>query len=82
MSDRFASSIFGQIFKKLGSDPTPQHKKWAAELWKMSREYDFSDCQMECDKALVKLDLARKGIDPEFPRDGRVMLYGPLKKSK
>ena len=53
--------------------PCPKYKKY----WKMSREYDFSEYQMEADEALLKLGLARKGVDPDYPEDGDVMLYGP-----
>jgi hypothetical protein len=77
MSDRSSAELFGHMFKKLASDPTEQHLAWAKELWKFSRNFDFSSCQMECEKALKVLGLARRRKDPEEPEEGAVWFYGP-----
>ena len=63
----------------LASNPSDEHKKIARKVWAMSREYDFCDDEMYCDRALHKLDLARKGVDPGYPEDGEVWIYGPIK---
>ena len=78
MADRTSAYIFGEIFRDIASMPAlPIRSRLAKEYWKMSREYDFSEYQMEADEALLKLGLARKGVDPDYPEDGDVMLYGP-----
>lgn len=41
--------------------PSADRTKTARKFWKASREYDFSDYQLYCDKALLELGLARKG---------------------
>ena len=63
MSDRESAAIYSEVFELLASDPTEQHKTWALKLWKASFEYDFSPDQLECNKALKKLDLAIDGTD-------------------
>ena len=63
------------VFEKLASDPTEQHKQWAIEFWKQAHRYDFSWDQMRCDKALLVLELARKGIDPDFPNEPEGIIY-------
>lgn len=77
MADRNSAQIFSVIFTRLGSDPTEQHITWAHELWKMTLRFDFSEQQLCCEKALEKLGLARRGVDPEYPEDGKTWLYGP-----
>jgi hypothetical protein len=59
MADRTSASIFGQIFDLLAKNPTDEHKEMAKQIWPLRREYDFNDYQMDCDEALVKLDLAK-----------------------
>jgi hypothetical protein len=59
MSDHQSAYLFGILFKELAKEPLDR-KKLARKLWKMSRNYDFCDDEMDCDKALVAL-----GIDPE-----------------
>lgn len=78
MSDRTSAGIFGDIFNKLASDPTPQHIDWAHDFWRSQQRYDFSPYQMECDKALITLGLARRGIDPDEPNEPETTLYGPI----
>lgn len=75
MADRTSAGIFGKIFTLL-ADVTPEkHKELAQEFYEASREYDFSEYQMSCDEALIKLGLAKMGIDPDYPEDGEVILY-------
>jgi hypothetical protein len=78
MSDRTAAALFKDIFEMLAQWPAgPMRDDLARRLWKMQRDYDFSPDQMGCDDALAALDLARRGIDPDWPDDGEVWLYGP-----
>jgi hypothetical protein len=76
MADRTSAALFGKVFTVLASDPTPQHKQWARELWSQTLEYDFTPYQMDCDEALQVLGLAHKGIDPRYPEDGEGIMYG------
>ena len=46
-------------------------------MWALRSEYDFSDYQMESDEALIKLGLARRGIDPDYSEDEETTLYDP-----
>jgi len=80
MADRTAAAIFGDIFTFLAEelDPGPPRDKLARHFWDQSRNYDFHACQMDCPDALIKLGLARKGIDPKHPDDGETMIYGPV----
>lgn len=77
MADRTSAAIFGMLFEKLASDPTPQHVEWAKWLWEQQSSYDFSPYQMSVDAALITLGLAHRGVDPEYPNDGEVMRYEP-----
>lgn len=75
MSDRNSAIIFSNFFEKLASDPTPQHIQWAEELWEDSYKYDFSNCELECDDALIALGLAKKAVHPKYPKDGEITYY-------
>lgn len=77
MSDHSSAELFGMFFDMLAEDPTPKHVAMAHKLWPRTKGYDFSDCQMCCEESLEKLGLARKGVNPEYPEDGEVWLYGP-----
>jgi len=81
MSDGTAALLFGNLFKKFASNPTEEHRKWAHDLWPRISDFDFSSYQMNADDALAVLGLARRGVDPEYPQDGEVWLYGPPEKS-
>jgi len=71
MADRTSAGVFGLIFEELAKgDIDP--KKLAKKLMKATREFDFNACQMECDKALLKLEVAKMSADD--PDDAR-MLY-------
>ena len=77
MADRSAASIFQIVFEHLADDPTPKAKALALVLWHEMQGYDFSYDQLNCGEALGKLGLARRGIDPDYPEDGKTWLYGP-----
>lgn len=62
MSDRTSADVFGQIFTLLASNKSKG--EIAKALWKSSFNFDFSQCQMEADRALIKLGFARK-VDVE-----------------
>lgn len=57
MADRTAAEIFGTVFIELAKKPTPENKALAKRLHKKSENYDFSQCQMDCDGALKKLGI-------------------------
>jgi hypothetical protein len=78
MSDRTSAGLFATFYEKLASDPTPQHIKWAHELWVLmgKGDYDFSHYQLGCEKALKVLGLARKRVGKEYPEDGPIWHYG------
>lgn len=44
-------------------------------MWDLTGNYDFSPYQIGEDDALVKLGLARRGVDPEHPDEGETLLY-------
>lgn len=75
MADRTSASLFGKIFDLLAKNPTEENKAIATEIYPMRNEYDFSDYQMYCDESLIKLGLAKMGINPEYPEDGEVVIY-------
>jgi hypothetical protein len=77
MSDRETARVFERIFKKLGSDPTPQHRSWALELWRDMSCFDFHYSQLSLREELLALDLARFRIDAKYPEDGEVLFFGP-----
>lgn len=56
-----------------------EHKAMALKIWPFTQEYDFDEYQMGCDEALIKLGLARMTVDPRYPEDGEVVVYGPEK---
>lgn len=82
MSDHSSAEIFGTMFAKLARNPTDEHKALAAELFKFSQNFDFSEEQMGVDRELKILGLARKGTDPRFQQDGKVWIYGPENPAK
>ena len=76
MADRTSAAIFADIFEELAKDEPIDRIAFAKRMWAASRGYDFSPYQMSCDDALIKLGLARKGIDPKYPEDGETIIYG------
>jgi hypothetical protein len=79
MADRTSAELFGEIFKLLAGDGPLDRTALARHFWEKSQGYDFCHYQMYCTEALMRLGLARRGIDPRHPEDGEVMLYGPAK---
>lgn len=76
MSDRTSAGIFAEVFSYLAIGPIDAGTlKFAARMWESSRQYDFDPYQMGCDEALLKLGLAKRGVRPEYPSDGEVVLY-------
>lgn len=82
MADRTSAEIFGQIFELLAGDKPLDRRAFARQVWDMGLNYDFHWAQMGCNEALIKLDLARKGIDPDHPEEGETVLYGPVEESQ
>lgn len=70
--------MFGRVFKLLAEHVPAGAERdvLAAEFWRETRDYDFSPYQMDADEALAALGLARRGVDPDWPDDGEVWLYG------
>ena len=64
MADRTSAGLFRKFFELLAKNPTEEHKEIAEEIWTMRKEYDFNEYQMEADEYLIKLGLAKMGIDP------------------
>lgn len=75
MVDRTSAGLFGKIFELLAKNPTDEHKKIAKEIFDETGNYDFSYYQMYADESLITLGLAEKGIDPEYPEEGEVIIY-------
>lgn len=66
MADRSSAEIFGDVFHYLSKQSNePATKKFAKFMWERKDHYDFSTYQMECDNALVKLGLAKRGQDAD-----------------
>lgn len=65
LSDRTSAGLFAGIFEFLAEEPDERGKKFARRLWEMTKQYDFTPCQMECDDALLDLGLMRKGTYPQ-----------------
>jgi hypothetical protein len=71
MADRTAAGIFSTLFGQLAEDleradndaSNIRHRQYiqklAREMWGQMWSYDFNECQMDCDDALVQLGLAR-----------------------
>jgi len=76
VADRTSAGLFGLFFDLLAENPTEEHKTMAQEIWRATRAYDFSPYQMDCDDSLLTLGLARKGLDPKYPEEGEILLYG------
>lgn len=76
MADRTSARLFGKIFELLAKNPTDEHKAIAKEIFAETSDYDFSNYQMDADEPLIALGLAKKGIDPKYPEDGEVVIYG------
>jgi hypothetical protein len=79
VADRSSAYLFARIFGLIDQHvhDAETRQKLAREFWRESHAYDFSPYQMSCDEVLMKLGLARRGVDPDYPEDGEATLYGP-----
>lgn len=79
MADRTSARLFGEVFEILSEHvPAGESRDASARrFWALTQDYDFSPYQMYADDALLALGLARRGVDPDWPDDGEVVLYGP-----
>lgn len=63
MGDSSSPIIFSTAMEELAKAVISPHsfdpKEMAQKLWQLSRQFDFSDDEMECDEALKVLGLAR-----------------------
>ena len=59
VSDKKAAEIFALFFNRLATDPTEQNRRWALEMFAISREHDFHPVHMDCFDALRVLGVAR-----------------------
>lgn len=76
MADRSSAELFGEIFTYLASQPkTAERDSFATRMWDLTGNYDFNAYQIYADEALVTLGLARRGVDPEHPDEGKTLLY-------
>ena len=72
MADRTSARIFGSIFEFLAETPDARSKEFAALMWALTEEFDFSYYQMNADDALIALGLACVGKDED---DEGTILY-------
>lgn len=68
MSDRSSAEVFGITFEELAKNPDPRNKRLAKKIYKLTKNYDFSAYQMDCDNALVVLGLAKWTRDEDGSR--------------
>jgi hypothetical protein len=60
MADRTSAEIFGTLFEYLAEERSDgRTRAFARKMWGTTGSYDFSNYQMGCDDALIKLGLAR-----------------------
>ena len=72
MADRTSADLFGQLFTFFANDSDDRIREMAREVYSWTQHYDFNSYQMECDDALIILDLAKLGPDGE---GGKRVLY-------
>lgn len=75
MADRSSARAFGLVFKHLADEPLERDKALARKLMRELDAFDFSPDQMGCDRALIALGVAKKGVRPGDPEDGEQVLY-------
>ncbi len=81
MADHTAAKIFGAIFRHLGKERNGPGSdldldNFAEWLWDLHQKIgDFSTEQMNCDKELVALGLAKMVPNPDDPDDHSVFAY-------
>lgn len=77
MADRSAAKIFADVLTEIATSPgwidEAAKRQLAANVYSMTREYDFAAYQMEIDHVLEELGLARmwtlSGLQYRDPRD-------------
>jgi len=74
MADRSSAYLFARIFGLIDEHvhDAEARQKLAREFWSESSGYDFSPYQMDCDEILLKLGLARRCVDPDYPKEGEM----------
>jgi len=83
MADRSSAWLFNRIFTIIANDVVEARREPLAKaMWHESRSYDFRDSQMDCDDELIKLGLAHKGTDPDYPDDGMQTIYEPAPRTE
>lgn len=76
MSDRSSAALFAEVFKYLAEQPqTKERDEFAEKMWDLTGNYDFSPYQIGEDDALIKLGLAKQGVNPKHPDEGETILY-------
>lgn len=76
MADRSSAWIYGRVFEMIVRAVEPKRQKAEARrAWKDMQEFDFAPDDMHAEKALLKLGLAKKKVDPQFPEDGPMIVY-------
>lgn len=66
MADRQTAGLFGSIFEFLAKHPDDRNKSFAKYLVNLTADYDFSPYQMDCDEALIELEVGYKNEDDEI----------------
>lgn len=75
MGDSTSAGIFGDFFCRAAQLKLTKDDKLVKFMWDAAPQYDFSPHDMECDAALIKLGLARRGIDPDYSEDEETTIY-------
>jgi hypothetical protein len=70
MSAKRVAGLFSDIFRELALNPDARNRELALWLWGQTMGYDFEPAQLQCDDALIALDLASlKPADTNGCRD-------------
>lgn len=77
MSDKRNAAFCATVFIMLAEEPTEKNKQNALRIWNAIDGYEFSAYHMGCDDALAVLGLYRRAVDPKYPNEGEVDIYGP-----
>lgn len=75
MSDRTSAEIFGDIFSILSENIDDRNKELAKRIFTLIHRYDFDPLQMGAEDECIELGIARWGIDPEYPKDGKRIIW-------
>ena len=79
MGDTSGAEMGGDVFDLLARAHKRPDKfdplKEARKFWKKMELIDCSPDEMDADKALLTLGLACKGVDPDYPEEGPIVLY-------